>query len=73
MKLKFWEKEAKEREVLKDDKLGNIGAPPEPASNKKKQQSLANKFYLLVALFLALIIAVIVIKIVSYFGVMSDL
>ena len=68
MKLKFWEKETKERDVIKDDKLGNIGAPPEPVSKKKKHQALTNKFYLLVALFLVLIIAVIVIKIVSYVG-----
>lgn len=68
MKLKFWEKEAKERDVIKDDKLGNIGAPPEPVSKEKKHQALTNKFYLLVALFLVLIIAVIAIKIVSYVG-----
>ena len=68
MKLKFWEKEAKERSVIKDDKLGNIDAPPEPASKKNKQKSLVNKFYLIVALFLVLIVAVIAIKIVSYFG-----
>ena len=68
MKLKFWKKETKERAVVKDDKMGNAGAPSEPASNKRKQQSLANKFYLLVALFLVLIIAVIAIKIVSFVG-----
>ena len=64
----------KERKVTKDSKLRRFFANTKASAGGKssgtgrKKRSFANKFYLLVALFLFIIIAVIIIKIISYFG-----
>lgn len=68
MKPRLRRKETKERTVIKDDKKGNLSAAAEPVSNKKKRQSLTNKFYILVVLVAVVLIGVIVIKVVSYVG-----